>query len=497
MGLVQRLLTLRAIFGTWKDRARDAPAEVLYGAFNDAAITVVFSHIINHRSCLVEAAGLTDAGKRISAIGVGNSGNAAPDLILPHEIGHALGMDHPTGACSNNLMCASSGNWTRHIPACQQRDGATLTTVPHNCVPAPTETVPAVASCAVARKSASGVVAAAANPIPMEPPPAGGPGSGTQSWRGVGSGTSVTYDSNIFTEGAASLVVAGSGYRVIESAAFRTADWLQVGSKLAVDVYVPPSQPNPSWLGSLDLFLNIPAAGIYNASIGHTELTPFGTGVWTSVELTLPETARLALLGDYPQGTLSIAVNTPGGAPAVLLDNLRVAGEPADRTVFHAGPTAGGLSSSLLSFDTFADWSILNGGSRPEVERRTGGTASLGVTSGGYTEIVSRPFAPSELPGVTSTLSVDVFVPAQQPNPWWIGSLQAFVSCPASNVNDAYLGEADLTHLFRDEFNTITFPGLPSYVTAALAGTGSCRLKLALNTPTGAGEYLLDNLAFR
>jgi hypothetical protein len=156
-----------------------------------------------------------------------------------------------------------------------------------------------------------------------------------------------------------------------------------------------------------------------------------------------------------------------------------------------------GSSEVTLMEMTLANTIFPNGGSRPEVERRTGGTASLGVTSGGYTEIVSRPCAPSELPGVTSTLSVDVFVPAQQPNPWWIGSLQAFVSCPASNVNDAYLGQADLTHLFRDEFNTITFPGLPSYVTAALAGTGSCSLKLALNTPTGAGEYLLDNLAFR
>ena len=205
-----------------------------------------------------------------------------------------------------------------------------------------------------------------------------------------------------------------------------------------------------------------------------------------------------ALLGDFPGGTLSIAVDTPAGAPDVRLDNLHLDGDLADRTTLHQPSETGGVSSSLFSFESASDWSVTNGTLRREGTPVTQGNAALGVNSGGYSVISSRFFDSSELSGVTSTLSVDLFVPTQQHNPWWYGSLSASISCPMAGIYQVYLGEHDITGLFTGEYNTLTFPTLPSNVVTALQTPGiACQMQLALNVPAGAGEYELDNMAFR
>jgi hypothetical protein len=128
----------------------------------------------------------------------------------------------------------------------------------------------------------------------------------------------------------------------------------------------------------------------------------------------------------------------------------------------------------------------------------TQGSGSLGVSATGYTEIVSRSFNTAQLTGVTSSLSIDVFVPTKQPNPYWVGAIQLFATCPAAGIFNTYLGQGELTGLFQGEFNTVTFPTLPSNLIGAFSNPGnSCSLRVALNVNAGSGEYLLDNLAFR
>jgi hypothetical protein len=127
----------------------------------------------------------------------------------------------------------------------------------------------------------------------------------------------------------------------------------------------------------------------------------------------------------------------------------------------------------------------------------TQGSGALSVSAQGYTTITSRIFSTNILAGVTSNLSVDVYVPVQQPNPYWYGALQLFLSCPGANINSQYIGQQDLTHLFVNEFNTVNF-ALPSSIVSVLqTPSQTCTLSLVLNVNAGSGSWLLDNLAFR
>jgi hypothetical protein len=267
---------------------------------------------------------------------------------------------------------------------------------------------------------------------------------------------------------------------------------------MSVDVFIPPGQPNPHWKGAIDLNVSIPAAGINNTFVGHIELTPLGTGIWHTVNFKLPESVRVAISKDFANASISFAVNTPSTAPPLRIDNIRFTGDVADRTVFHRGPASGGSSSPILSFESMSDWSSSAATLREEAARTTSGTSALGVTSPGYSEIVSRNFSKGELPAVTGTISIDVWIPPTQPNPYWIGAVQLYVTCPASGIQNQYLGQKSLTGLFFGEFNTLQFPSLPNNVRLALQAPGkACSLKLALNVNAGSGEYILDNLAFR
>lgn len=67
-----------------------------------------------------------------------------------------------------------------------------------------------------------------------------------------------------------------------------------------------------------------------------------------------------------------------------------------------------------------------------------------------------------------------------------------------AGINQVYLGQRDLAGLFTGAYNTLTFPALPANVVSALRTPSiACQVQLALNVPSGAGEYVLDNLAFR
>ncbi|HOA04177.1 MAG TPA: hypothetical protein PKI27_17865 [Dermatophilaceae bacterium] len=488
------------IYANWKDRAATAPAEVRWGSFNTNAVTVAFPPYHQEPSCGVSdgAAAYTDPSRQISAIGVLLGHVNDTRLILAHELGWSLGFSYipQYHASCPNLMC--QGDITPHIPHCETRDGVPLASLPFNCTPGINEE-DVGGSCDQMRSVARGVAIAAEVPIPMEPdvppPIPGGVGRSVEWWSSDGL---LAFDDSSFTEGTASLEASGSGYRVVESPSFRTADWLKVGNRLSVDVLVRPEQPNPYWLGSLDLFVDVPAAEIYNSPIGHRELTGLEVGVWHTLEFDVVEDVQDAFLGDFPDGLLRIAVNTPWGAPGLRLDNLRFSGELIDRTLMHQGPSSGGTTNPVFSFDTSSDWSSTTADLRAEGTEITQGTASLGVQASGYAEILSRAFDPAELGAVSSVLSLDVFVPTEQPNPYWMGAVQAYATCPAAGIYDAYLGQEDLTFLFRGEFNTVEFPPLPAEVVTAFSTPGqACWFKLALNVNDGSGEHLLDNLAFR
>jgi FtsP/CotA-like multicopper oxidase with cupredoxin domain len=122
----------------------------------------------------------------------------------------------------------------------------------------------------------------------------------------------------------------------------------------------------------------------------------------------------------------------------------------------------------------------------------TEGSASVSVKAGGYNVLKSATFELTNKLG--ASISLDLFLPPQQPNPYWLGAVQLYVECPSKSVYNAFVSQVELTGKTPNAFNRLSFP-----VSAAIADQiGSCRdfnFSVALNVPIDAtGTYLFDNV---
>lgn len=96
---------------------------------------------------------------------------------------------------------------------------------------------------------------------------------------------------------------------------------------LAVLVVAPPAnQPNPSWLGDLQIFVSCPSAGVFNAPLGTRGLTGLAAGEFSTLTYDVPADVVAVLSGAHPDCALSFALNVNAGAGTWVLDNLGFAG---------------------------------------------------------------------------------------------------------------------------------------------------------------------------
>ncbi|KYF54952.1 hypothetical protein BE08_40100 [Sorangium cellulosum] len=297
-----------------------------------------------------------------------------------------------------------------------------------------------------------------------------------------------------FTEGSSSLQLNGCNFMAVESPFFLTADWQAVGDRLQFDLFVPSSQPNPFWVGGIQVMVTIPGANIFSLPIpAWTNLTTLPRGAWSTIEFVVPPNVKAALLGDFADAQLRIEVTTASCQDPLLLDNLRFGGDVTERETYHlrGSQIYQVVTNPLFSFDNAGDWSapVPLSTSSERVE----GTGSVAFTAGGHIVVTSRPFNTSELSGVTRNLSVDVFIPERQPNQWWNGDIQVFLTCgPHNNLS---LGVQSFVNRFDGEFNTVEFL-LPTQVASTLGGNfQNCRVSLAMNV-NPAGQVRLDNMGF-
>jgi len=126
----------------------------------------------------------------------------------------------------------------------------------------------------------------------------------------------------------------------------------------------------------------------------------------------------------------------------------------------------------------------------------TQGASSLGVAARNYVEVNSA--ALSSLSGVTGMLGLDLRLPSPQPNPSWYGFVQLLISVPSKGVNNAFVGQVELTGKPLNQFFPVDF-NLPAGLVATLqaGGYSDFKAKIVLNVPFNAtGTYLLDNLHF-
>lgn len=141
------------------------------------------------------------------------------------------------------------------------------------------------------------------------------------------SGGATLGSSTYATQGQASLTVTNASNTVITSSPMSTPE--AVGSQLAVDIALPPYQPNPNYYGWLQASINIPSRRIYNQYLGQASLTGLPLGSFNTVVLPVPSSVVTALGNTgYTDLTISLTLNVPANPDAFEIDNLRFFPKP-------------------------------------------------------------------------------------------------------------------------------------------------------------------------
>jgi hypothetical protein len=152
------------------------------------------------------------------------------------------------------------------------------------------------------------------------------------------------------TQGAAALAVAApQNYTTLVSISLASslpglAGLTAAGSSVSVDMLQPTTQPNPFYLGALQLYINAPAEGVNNQYLGQTELTGEPTGVFQTYSFPISSFVRTQLAGKSVSDlTFTLALNAPAGATGTyIFDNIRTR-SPA------TAPLGSGSSVDLLA----------------------------------------------------------------------------------------------------------------------------------------------------
>jgi hypothetical protein len=149
----------------------------------------------------------------------------------------------------------------------------------------------------------------------------------------------------------------------------------------------------------------------------------------------------------------------------------------------------------LFGFEDRASWTSANAKLSFFGTPLTQGCGALGVSGKGYMTFTGNDFSTAGLP-VKPGLSVDLFVPSSQPNPYWQGDLQVFLSCPSGNVFNQYIGLIGLTNIPQNKYATLRFalPGLAQ--TTLKRSLTDCAFTFALNVNQTNRTWLIDNLRF-
>lgn len=148
-------------------------------------------------------------------------------------------------------------------------------------------------------------------------------------------------------------------------------------------------------------------------------------------------------------------------------------------------------SNSTLGFESTGDWTASGGTIIGTSSTRTQGSASLSVHASGYTTLKSRLLGP--LGQVFQSVTFDLGLPSANPT-GWAGAVQLFVSIPSLAVNNAYVGQVDLTGLKAGQFNKIKLAFADDLLQKLRSSYSDLSFTIALNVPTNSSSiYLLDN----
>ena len=191
-------------------------------------------------------------------------------------------------------------------------------------------------------------------------------------------------------------------------------------------------------------------------------------------------------------GSWSTLVQTSGNTQAKLDIDLTIAGSKTNPQAQCAGQSA---QQMLFGFEDPEPWKSSQANLSLSEGRHTQGCFGLAVAGSGYMVVTGATFA-SPVAGATNKLGLDVFIPTGQPNPYWLGAVQLYASCPSGNLNNAYVGQVELTGKPVGAFSTLVYSISP-YIGQVLAQPHTdCFFSIAVNVNPTPTPVVLDNLRF-
>ena len=143
------------------------------------------------------------------------------------------------------------------------------------------------------------------------------------SWSPIAGWSSMSTNTDETTQGSASLEVNGNGFVQYESVQLDTTAISGESNTMLMDLYIGSNQPNPWWVGQIQLYAHCPSANIYNQWLSQVELTWLPRDQFTTLNFYVPQNVVNALQGDHDDFTWRIALNTNAGSGPYYLDNMR------------------------------------------------------------------------------------------------------------------------------------------------------------------------------
>jgi hypothetical protein len=192
-------------------------------------------------------------------------------------------------------------------------------------------------------------------------------------------------------------------------------------------------------------------------------------------------------------GTLNILDVDASGSPLPVTVTVDAQGAPATQQQ----AACNGLSprARLFGFEDPMQWTTSSATLSLVTSPVTQGCGALGIAGSGYIPITGAAFTAGGL-SLSPALSVDLFIPNNQPNQFYLGALQMYLSCPSVGSNNQYIGQVELTGKPQNQYSTLRFP-LPAAVTQTLQrAPDDCFWSFALNVNNTGKTWSLDNLRF-
>lgn len=142
------------------------------------------------------------------------------------------------------------------------------------------------------------------------------------------SNTTITLDTKHKSEGVRSLVTP-AGWKIIESRDVSTADFVMLGEKIDIDLFVPSSTQNQYWIGNVELWLDVPSSNKHIQFGAQQQIQPYFNS-WLTYRFDVPNDALSILSEPHSDAQIQIVLNT---ADSVWVDNMRFARKLRANTV--------------------------------------------------------------------------------------------------------------------------------------------------------------------